>query len=49
MLVHYLQEQELPKSYTFDDKVPIGISDGLCSIDFCSIKEELRQLKALVK
>lgn len=49
VLVHHLQEQELPKSYTFDDKVPIGISDGLCSIDFSSIKEELRQLKALVK
>ncbi|MBQ9890543.1 MAG: Uma2 family endonuclease [Firmicutes bacterium] len=49
VLVHLLQEQELPKSYTFDDNVPIGISDGLCSIDFSSIKEELHQLKALVK
>ena len=30
-----------PKKYTFADEIPVGISDGLCSIDFSRIQEWL--------
>ena len=38
VIVHYFEEDEyLPKTYTFDEKIPIGISDGYCTIDFSKI------------
>ncbi len=39
----YLFERntEEPERYTFDDKVPVHISDGRCSIDFADIHRKL--------
>lgn len=31
------EKEELPVMYTFDDKVPVGIFDGECEVDFAEI------------
>jgi hypothetical protein len=36
--VNRFDKEELGAKYTFGDKVPLGISDGRCSIDFKGIK-----------
>jgi Uma2 family endonuclease len=41
VVVYDLEHDELPLNYTFDDKVPVIISEGECSIDFVKISEVL--------
>ncbi len=41
IMVYLFEESPLPETYSFDDTVPVGISGGICSIDFRSIKERL--------
>ena len=43
VMVYMFEKDVLPTQYSFDDMVPIGISNGECSIDFSKIKERLNQ------
>ena len=36
--VYDFETKDWPKIYSFDDKVPVGVSEGLCKIDFPMIK-----------
>ena len=41
--VHRFDEEEYhPVTYTFQDEIPVGISDGMCAIDFSRILEPCR-------
>ena len=46
LLVYEFEKKDLPTSYTFDKTVPIGISDGECSIDFRKVRDRLHKLKS---
>ena len=37
--VYDFENGELPVSYTFDDMVPLRISEGKCSVDFSVINK----------
>ena len=37
----------MPNAYSFRDKVPIGISQGSCAVDFQKIRQKLQRLKML--
>ncbi len=41
--VHHLEDEEnyAPKKYTFEDRVPVEISGGKCSVDFAKIRGKL--------
>ncbi len=40
--VHMLQEEDYqPATYDFESVIPIGISDGACSIDFSRVSKRL--------
>jgi len=42
VIVHMLQDEDYtPRIYEFDAEIPIGISDGKCSIDFSRISKRL--------
>ena len=41
VIVYDFQHDDLDHQYTFDDKVPVGISDGKCVIDFSGIVDNL--------
>lgn len=42
--VHRFDEEEYhPVTYTFQDEIPVGISDGMCAIDFSRILERVRK------
>jgi Uma2 family endonuclease len=41
VLVFFFEEDKLPVTYSFDDEIPIRISDGKCVIDFRKIAEAL--------
>ena len=41
VLVYVFEKDVLPTQYSFDDVIPIGISDGECSIDFAKISAKL--------
>ncbi len=41
--VYDLENGSLPETYGFSDRVPLGISDGSCSVDFARIREVLRR------
>lgn len=43
VLVHDLEHDELPKTYSFTDTIPVLISDGECAVDFSRIYERIRQ------
>ena len=45
LLVYYFPERDLPISYTFDQVVPVGVSDGVCSIDFRCLKDDLSHFR----
>ena len=49
VLAYRFQDADLPRSYTFEDKVPVGISEGECSIDFTRVSPQLHKLKDWVK
>ena len=37
ILVYDFEHESFPRSYTFDDTVPVGIFDGKCAVDFRTI------------
>ena len=39
--VYYFEEDVMPVIYSFDDEIPVRISDGKCTIDFRKIEERL--------
>ena len=41
VLVYYFEEDKMPETYRFDDKIPVGISGGKCTIDFGKVAEKL--------
>ena len=43
LIVYELEKRVAPAQYTFEDQVPIGISDGLVTIDFRPVAERKRQ------
>ena len=45
LLVYRFGDMDLPKSYTFEDIVPVGISDGECIIDLRRVHAKLQRLK----
>ena len=45
--VYDFEHDELPQSYTFDDTVPLLISEGACSVDFVRIRDVLGRYSLL--
>lgn len=43
------QREDVPAEYTFEDEVPVLISDGLCRIDFCRIRQRIRRNAEIAK
>ena len=41
VIVHYFENTNIPKTYGFDGKVPVGIFDGKCEIDFTEIYKQI--------
>jgi len=41
VLVYEFEKSTLPTEYTFQDKIPIGIWDGKCVIDFAVLSEKI--------
>ena len=41
VLVYRFWESDTPKDYSFDDKIPVGIWQDKCKIDFRSVYEEI--------
>lgn len=41
IIVYMFDEDQVIRMYTFSDKVPVGISDGKCEVDFSIIKDRL--------
>ena len=37
VLVFFFEEDKLPVTYSFDDEIPVRISEGKCVIDFKKI------------
>lgn len=46
VMVYVFEKDVLPTQYSFDDMIPIGISEGKCSIDFSRIKKRLQKARA---
>ena len=44
VIVYRLDEENHFRVYTFEDKVPIGISDGECSVDFQEVFDGIKDL-----
>ena len=44
VIVYRFDEDQFPALYGFDDRIKIGISGGLCEIDFHEISEEIAYL-----
>ncbi len=42
ILAYTLEKEDMPAVYTFDEQVPVAISSGECSIDFCEVKRYAR-------
>ena len=42
--VYDFEHDDLDHQYSFDDKVPVGISEGKCEIDFGKIKKKLTEM-----
>lgn len=41
IMVYFFEEDVLPVTYSFDDKIPVNISGGKCSVDFSEISRRL--------
>ena len=41
IIVYDFEHDDLGHIYSFDDKVPVGISGGKCFVDFSKVKDEL--------
>ena len=44
ILVFDFEHDVLPTSYTFEDEVPVAISNGMCTIDFKRVFARVRHL-----
>jgi Uma2 family endonuclease len=44
--VFMFEEENWPRHYTFDDKIPVGISNFKCEIDFTKVRDQLEELGA---
>lgn len=42
VIVYDFEQEEIPKIYGFDTRVPVGIFGGECKVDFAEIYEEIR-------
>ena len=42
VVVYDLKKETAPDKYGFDDQIPLGISEGTCTIDFSKIHEEVK-------
>ena len=42
VLVFFFEEDQLPMTYSFNDKIPVRISKGRCVIDFAEIEKQIR-------
>ena len=42
VIVYDFQHDDLSHTYTIDEKVPVGISDGECEVDFSDIADKLK-------
>ncbi len=47
VIIYLFEKAELAKVYSFNDQVPVGISEGECSVDFTEVKRELDRVKGL--
>ena len=43
VMVYIFEEDEIPTQYSFNDMIPIGISEGKCNIDFRKINNKLKR------
>ena len=43
--VHHFEDADEAETYSFDDEIPVIISEGKCTIDFHSIHEYLEKMK----
>ena len=41
VMVYEFEKSDLPKEYTFEDKVPVGIWNGECAVDFADIYSQI--------
>ena len=46
-MVYNFEKDVLPTQYSFEDVIPIGLSDGECSIDFSRINAKLNEARRL--
>ena len=42
VVVYHLTEPELPRTYTFEDEVPVGISEGECTVEFKKVYQRVQ-------
>ena len=47
--VYDFRKEVWPDTYSFDDVVPVGISEGKCSVDFTEISKTLERLKSMMR
>ena len=45
VMVYEFEKDVLPTQYSFDDIIPIGLSEGKCSIDFSKVKDRLEKAR----
>lgn len=45
VIVYDLEQEQGPVIYGFDDTVPVGIFDGLCSVNFAKVYDRIRFLE----
>ncbi len=43
VLVYHFEKNDYPVSFTFEDQIPVGISEGSCTIDFDRIYEKTKK------
>lgn len=41
VIVYFFEEDKMPESYGFDDRIPVHISNGKCAIDFSEIASQI--------
>ena len=47
VLVYLFKDENWPDIYSFDDRVPVGISEGLCEIDFTKVEKEIVRVQGI--
>ena len=47
VLVYLFKDENWPDIYSFDDRVPVGISEGLCEIDFTKVEKEIARVQGI--